>query len=402
MSDTQAGELVASTPHVLLVDDDPYFIKLLVHQFQSLGIENLSQASSGSQALFALNQSDDIELIVCDLRMPAMNGVEFLHQLEFQGFSGSVILISGEEQRVLDSVGELARAYGMTLLGVLGKPARRQQLEAMISRHYELRTAAQAGGNDAADVALTIPAEPKQLKMLFQPRLTVGESRLIGIEALALPGLSNSLSAAAVRENYHARGCSQTLTRHILEYAMQHVRALGSASEGWSLSVGILASELLSTTLPDILQQFSLQADFPLTRIILQIHGVPDASDNTRILDVCNRLFLQGVRLALDGAAVNGYQLERLMQLPFSVFRLDPAFIHGIHQRKHGAAILKSQTELAKRLGLAVLADGVESREELDAVRQAGCEQIQGTCISPPLALEELQAWAARFKRQQT
>ncbi len=137
----------AAAPHVLLVDDDPYFIQLLDHQLRGLGVSQLRHASSGGQALFELNQAPQTELILCDLQMPTMNGVEFLHQLEYLGYTGSVILVSGEEPRVLQSVAELVQAYGMSLLGALSKPVDRGALQALLSRCHHTP----AAGAAAAD-----------------------------------------------------------------------------------------------------------------------------------------------------------------------------------------------------------------------------------------------------------
>ncbi len=237
--------------------------------------------------------------------------------------------------------------------------------------------------------------------MQFQPRIELSARQVIGVEALVRHRLNDRYDADTISRHFAASQRADVLTRHMLQQSISQLLALGDLAADWSLTLNLYASELLAATLPDLLWHMTEQAGFPLSRLILDIQDLPDAADSARILDVSNRLFLQGVRFAIDGPGGNYLEMERLMKLPFSLFKFDHAFIRGIQTRKHGPTLLKAQTFQAQGLGLTVVAEGVETQDELDAVTQAGCDHAQGHWFSPALPIDELEAWAIGFKSGQ-
>jgi len=104
----------------LVIDDEPFVLKLLARQLKNLGFEEVVLHECGHDALTMLeNQAETIGLIFCDLQMPQMDGVEFVRHLVRIGYTGSLVLVSGEADRVLQSAEKLARAHQLRVLGVL-------------------------------------------------------------------------------------------------------------------------------------------------------------------------------------------------------------------------------------------------------------------------------------------
>src|SRR5260370_12739569 len=107
----------------LVVDDELFVLQLLVRQLERLGLGEVVSFERARDAL-ALLESDaaSIDVIFSDLQMPEMDGVEFVRQIVNTGYAGRLVIVSGEDQRVLESAARLARAHGLDVLGALHNP----------------------------------------------------------------------------------------------------------------------------------------------------------------------------------------------------------------------------------------------------------------------------------------
>ncbi|KQZ42691.1 hypothetical protein ASD58_25045 [Duganella sp. Root1480D1] len=107
---------------ILLVDDDPFMLSMLADMLEDLGQLNVRSESDARQALLVLPQYRP-DLLVCDLSMPEMDGIEFLRKAADSHFGGTVALLSGMDAGIRQAAETLARAHGLTLLGTIAKPA---------------------------------------------------------------------------------------------------------------------------------------------------------------------------------------------------------------------------------------------------------------------------------------
>src|ERR1035438_2002826 len=131
----QMNPLKLNTARILLLDDDPFMLKLLRRQLALLNYTQVDAFDSGHQALEQLSSSKPLyDLIFLDINMPGMDGIEFIRQLVECHYSGSVILVSGEASRILESVEKLIEAHQLTTLGHLQKPVKPGELATLISR----------------------------------------------------------------------------------------------------------------------------------------------------------------------------------------------------------------------------------------------------------------------------
>ena len=128
MTDTPAPPL-----RILLVDDDPFMLSLLADMFEDLGQLNVRSESDARQALLALPRYRP-DLLVCDLSMPDMDGIEFLRKAADSRFGGAVALLSGLDAGIRQAADLLARAHGLALLGTLAKPATPAALAELVAQ----------------------------------------------------------------------------------------------------------------------------------------------------------------------------------------------------------------------------------------------------------------------------
>ncbi len=120
---------------VLLVDDDSFQLELISGILEGMGLTDVTQASSGEQALQKLSGDQQrFNLILLDLHMPGMDGFKFMESLGTVGFNGSLIIVSGQSDDVMHAASMVAQLRRFTLLGTLPKPVGRAALSALISK----------------------------------------------------------------------------------------------------------------------------------------------------------------------------------------------------------------------------------------------------------------------------
>ncbi len=115
--------------NILVVDDDPMMRGILESYFTCEHNATVISAENGLRALTALTEhSNKFELILCDLNMPEMDGVQFLRHINELGYTGQLAVISGEDKSVLNVTRDIASFYSFDLIGVLSKPLDTQKL----------------------------------------------------------------------------------------------------------------------------------------------------------------------------------------------------------------------------------------------------------------------------------
>lgn len=134
---------------VLLLDDDPFQLAMLEDMLQDLGRFNVSGATSARDAL-ALLEAAPPDLLVCDLSMPDMDGIEFLRQVAERHYQGAVALLSGMDAGMLKAAERLAAAQGLAVLGACSKPVAPAKLEELAGRAARHRHARRAAAPPAA------------------------------------------------------------------------------------------------------------------------------------------------------------------------------------------------------------------------------------------------------------
>ena len=118
--------------HVLVLDDDPLLLDVMREMLAVCGLSNIALETQACSALRRLDQSMP-DVVICDLMMPEMDGIEFLQAAAAQGYQGKVILMSALEDGVREAAGELARALGLQVVGSFRKPLEQNQLRAALA-----------------------------------------------------------------------------------------------------------------------------------------------------------------------------------------------------------------------------------------------------------------------------
>jgi CheY-like chemotaxis protein len=119
-------------PRVLVLDDDSFMLEMLKDMLHTIGVREVYTEATTRHALATLAEQGP-DLLICDLALPDMDGIEFLQAAAERGFRGNVILLSGMDSGVRDAAGELARVLGLRVAGIFRKPIGLDQLRTAVT-----------------------------------------------------------------------------------------------------------------------------------------------------------------------------------------------------------------------------------------------------------------------------
>lgn len=388
---------------VLIVDDDRFLLDLVRRQLALIGIDRVRACERAEEALALLaDEPDAYDVLICDLNMPGMDGVEFLRDLARDGFAGGLVLLSGEDERILQTAETLARAHEFTVLAALSKPVAPEQLREALDRWPPVHAGASAGRQakvyGAAIVHQAIAAG--ELVVFYQPKIDAATGTLAGVEALvrwqhADDGLVSPDRFLGVAERFGLMG---DVTRAVLTAALRQLRHWQDEGLDLRLGVNISLDSFATVDLPDAVAEVVREAGVDPRCLVLEVTERQIMEDRRALLDIAARLRLKRIGLSIDDFGVGRASLAQLRDLPFDELKLDRSFVHGASRNTSLRAIVTAHVQLAHDLGITVVAEGVEDRDDWDFVRGVGCDLIQGHFVSEALPADALSLWLARWE----
>ncbi len=120
-------------------------------------------------------------------------------------------------------------------------------------------------------------------------------------------------------------------------------------------------------------------------------------TDLAHALENLARLRLKGFGLSIDDYGLGYSSLQQLSRIPFTELKIDQSFVKSATDQQSHRAILESSVEIAAKLGLKVVAEGIESRSDWDLLKSLGCDLAQGYFIARPMEAAKIPDWAARW-----
>ncbi|MBC8211965.1 MAG: EAL domain-containing protein [Gammaproteobacteria bacterium] len=389
----------------MIVDDDPFVLDLISSRLNNVGITRLIRAVSGEQALSMIkNLPQPPSVLLLDLNMPEMDGVELLRHLAALDYQGDIILISGEDTRLLRSVENIARDRNLNILGALEKPVTIQPLTDLLLRVGEKKTPRpQCSQLSISLEEFREALEKDQLVVFYQPQINLQSGQLYGVEALVrwqhpLRGMipPDAFIGAAEEMNL-----INEMTDIIIRKSMQQCQHWLTAGLDVNLSINLSVDSLDRLDLPEYIVKCAKNTGMDVARIMLEITESRLMQDITAALDILTRLSLKGIGLSIDDFGTGYSSMEQLQRIPFTELKIDRAFVNGACANSSARAIVESSVQLAKKLNMSIVAEGVETQQDLSLVTSLGCTFAQGYFIARPMPGAELIEWHQEWKRKQ-
>ena len=373
---------------LLAVDDERDFLELVAELAQGVGYQVVT--ADTAQGFRDLLVQHSPSLVLLDLQMPGMDGVEALRHLARQNTQAGIVLASGMDQRVLTSARQLGESLGLKMHGVLQKPALVQDIEGILIKHLQ------------ADDCITIAdvrraVEEYELVVHYQPKLhRVGRDWRVGAaEALVRwqhpqRGLLAPAQFLPLAEEH---GLISAITDFVLTDAIRQVGHWRARGLNLGVAVNLAPRLVKDLEFPDRLTRILREYEVPAEQLTLEVTEAASLYDWDVVMDSFTRLRVRGVGLSLDDFGVGTSSLTQLYKLPFSEVKIDRALIAEVPSNRAASVITRSIIELAHNLSLTACAEGIESTEAFDFLDQAGCDAMQGDFISKPIAAAEVEVF---------
>ncbi len=389
---------------LMAVDDEPLMLRLLERMLNQLGHGAVTLCGSALQALQALDDTQPPpNLILLDLAMPDMDGIEFLRRLAERRYSDSVIVVSGEAEPILRSVDTLMHTQGIKSLGHLRKPFTQDALAMLLDKWRPAESGqprvakASYGAEEVRDAIVN-----GQLVNHYQPKVSVTTGDLVGVEALVrwrhpIAGTVFPDQFIGVAETHGLMG---QLTRSVLAAAFAQRQAWQAQGLALQIAVNVSMQNLESLGFPDMLASQAAAADVLPEHVVVEVTESRLMDNLTVALDVMNRLRLKRFRLSIDDFGTGHSTFSQLADIPFDELKVDRGFVHGAATNATLRAIYSASLALGRTLKMHVVAEGVEDRADWDYVRETRCDFAQGYFIGRPMAAGALAKWLVEWRKR--
>jgi EAL domain-containing protein (putative c-di-GMP-specific phosphodiesterase class I) len=163
------------------------------------------------------------------------------------------------------------------------------------------------------------------------------------------------------------------------------------------VAVNISGLQLADTDFANKVARALAVSGLPPRSLVLELTESVLVHDNAAAMFQMRRLKALGLRLALDDFGTGFSSMRTITWFPFDTLKLDRSFVQTAPEQPASAAIVEAIIALAARLGMATVAEGIETQAQLDFLTQRGCALAQGYLFARPLAAAEAQAYLARF-----
>src|SRR5579862_6839507 len=370
-------------PRLLVIDDDLAFCRLVkrvadLHDFEVIMTDDPEKFKQTAQ-------SWNPTLIITDLQMPGKDGIELLRDLALNKCTARIVVTSGLDRRTLESALRLGAERGLKMDGVLQKPASLAQLNDLMARQKPADGALLAG-----DLGRAIAAD--QLFLEYQPTISGRLGRITGVEALVrwLHPSRGVVSPDQFIPLAEESDLIDPLTNWVFATAAKQAAAWRHHGLSLNVAINISALNLRDIRLPDRLarqcEEFGISPD-TLTLELTETSAMRDAA---HMMDVLTRLRIKGFKLSIDDFGTGYSSLIQLRKMPFSELKIDLSFVMQMLTDKDCGVIVEVIVDLADKLGLDCVAEGVESEQIWNALLALGCDRGQGYHLGRPMAADHI------------
>jgi EAL domain-containing protein (putative c-di-GMP-specific phosphodiesterase class I)/AmiR/NasT family two-component response regulator len=377
----------------IVIDDDELVRGAICRQLTHLGLSKVEAAGDGADATLKLLRTGPYDLIVLDLMMPGMDGIEFMRQMAGANASADLILTSSLDHRMLESAESLARAHKLHVLGALPKPVRKSALEGLLALRNKSAGAKRL--ESMSPERLRVALERGYIIPHYQPKVCARNGILRSVEALArwVDPAEGLISPARFIDVAEREGLMTELSRVMCSAALRDVRSWRVHGFEPDLEINLSATSLNSIALPEQMRALSVEHQVDPARITFEITESALMCQPAQSLETVTRLRMCGFHLAIDDFGTGFSTLTQLRLLPLSEIKIDQSFVGNAARDPGARAIVDSCLRLARDFGLVSVAEGVEDERTAQLMRELGATLLQGYWFAKPMSADALVNW---------
>ena len=369
-----------------IVDDERAFAEFIAEVASGLNYE--TRIAESSRSFLTGGRQAWPSVLLLDLQMPDVDGIEMLRELGRLGCTSKVILASGMDARVLHAAAQVGKTAGLQIAGMLEKPVRVATVRDMLNRLRDDKV-------DWTADELAHAIEFDELFLEYQPIVRIQTRQMVGVEALvrwrhASGRVIPPMEFIPLAE---ASGLIDRLTEWVIE------TALGQVGEWWRrgialhISINVSALNIRNREFPDRIAALCQQMGVAPDWVTFELTETASTRDPDALIEILGRIRVKGFHLSIDDFGTGYSSVAQLLRLPFSEMKIDRSFIAEVHSKQDSEIVSRTLVGMARDLGLKAVAEGVDSKEALHRLREWGCPLAQGFLFSRPVSAAAIEAF---------
>jgi diguanylate cyclase (GGDEF)-like protein len=191
---------------------------------------------------------------------------------------------------------------------------------------------------------------------------------------------------------FHAEqtGLIRKITQWVISEVCENLNVLKKYDNNIHLSINVTAWDLQDESLVNYIDNCIQQNSLDFSSIVFELTERSMMNDSLRVRSVLNRLSKKGLRFSVDDFGTGFSSLIYLTQLPISMLKIDKSFVQSMNNNPNDAMIVHSIVDLAHNLELQVIAEGVEDKQTLTAIKELNCDMVQGFVYGKPMTFDKV------------
>ena len=387
----------------LVTEDHETQRSLMVRMLKELGAKHIHEAADGHGALSVIaDPTRSVDIVISDLDMPGMDGMQFIRELGKVGARISIILASALERKLLGSVALMTEAYGIRLLGIIEKPLTPDKLMPLIVLHQP----AQAQPDRLTGPRFTLQEiaaglHNDEFEPFLQPKIELATGRVKGAEALARwrHPQHGIVAPYAFIKPLEDNGLIDELTWVMLRKSAALCSTWRAAGMDVTVSVNLSLKSLGDLHLADLVTEQVRSQNLEPRHMILEVTESAATIDIGETLENLARLRMKGFGLSIDDYGTGYSSMQQLTRIAFTELKIDQSFVMNAAKESSARIILESSLDMAKKLNMTAVAEGVETQADWNLLRQLGCDLAQGYFIARPMEHAAYHGWVLNWNR---
>lgn len=238
----------------------------------------------------------------------------------------------------------------------------------------------------------------QELVVYYQPKCRLSDGAFVGVEALIRwqhPKLGLLAPDRFIR-SAEKTGLILPLTVQVFHQVLQQWRMWHEAGLDLAVAVNVSAASISDPMLPTALRRIFEELPTPRPRVLIEVTETSTVMDDDSVSGVLAELREIGLDISIDDFGTGHASLARIRDLGPVEVKIDQSFVVASTESDRDLALIRAATELGHGLGMTVVAEGVETIEQLNLIAEIGCDLAQGFFILPPVTADEIVAWAGR------
>ncbi len=261
----------------------------------------------------------------------------------------------------------------------------------------------QNGKAERSDTDIARALSQQEIQAYFQPKVDLRTARVVGVEALARWAHPNLglISARDFLDRVEAGGHMRALTECVIEFSTRAAGDWWRSGLGMQLSLNLPLGHISSSdwNLPEFVAGALAASGLPGEAVQFEVTEEGLLGDARVAAELLDQLSELGATVSIDDFGTGHFSLRQLQSLPIEELKLDRSLVAALNEDED-RTIIRSTIHLAHQMGLAVVAEGVETKEAWRQLRSMGCERAQGFLIAKPLPAREVPAWLATWNQR--